>query len=421
MQEQAGLAKDRSTSPPSDGQGPRQQPIDADDPVVRLLLSLCSWPRDRATIDADELADEQGWSRALTLVKLHGLIPILYAAQREGCLSRDIPDPDALRRAYYVQAARAALALDELGDIAGALSRHGVPCIVLKGAASMLSIYRDPAMRVLSDLDLLVHLDDLDQAVAALEGAGYRKVVTTTSREDEWLSVMYFDGISMYRGRNLPIELHCSFLGGIGDADQAVSEAWERSVRLQLEGQALTALCPEHAFITAACHLYRNSHRSLPYMKDVADLLLLAQQVDEREGWNRLRDTCRRWSVEREVHGVCAFINAYLPATVPLGSGNPPAFTPADLAYALDRLEGRGRLTEGLAARLRLIGRLPSWQARCRFLWGLIAPSKEFLRWRYRIRDGRSLAPYYARHVLKAVKRTTMDAVLRARQRRRYR
>lgn len=391
------------------------------DGITRLLLSLCTWPRLRNPIAAEALADAATQAAALALVRTHALTPVLYAAACEGALDCPLPHPDALRRAYFLRAARAALAIEELDECVGALRSEGCSCTVLKGAASMLSIYPDPALRVISDLDLLVPLAELDRCVDALRGIGYAKVDTATSREDEWLSVMFFDGITMYRDRSLPVELHCSFLGGLGSAELAAAEARDQAVVLRADGPGILGLRPEHAFITAACHLHRNFHRSLPYLKDVADMALLAGRIDDQDGWELVWDTCRRWEVLSEVSGVAAFINRYLPLHVPVCHATEPPFTADDLVYALQRLQGRGRLTEGLAARVRLMGRLPSWQARARLLTGMVFPRPGFLRWRYHIHDQRSLAPYYVRHIFRALTRTTQDGLLRLCQRHRRR
>ncbi len=393
-----------------------------EDKYSRLLLSLCVWPAFRHKVDhrcGELCADE--WRRALGLARIHALTPILYAAAVEGWLGQPVPDMDALRRIYFVQGARAALALEELREVAEALSQTGVNMVALKGIASILSVYPDQALRALSDLDILIGLADLNKAVSALSALGYSKIDKATSAEDEWLTVMYLDGICLSRPRRLPIEVHCSFLGGLGDASKAVEDAWRNPVSLEAGAWSVLGLRPEHAFITAACHLHRNYSRALPYMKDVADLALLTKRIELQGSWERMWESARRWRVMDQVRGVAAFLNAYTPAHVPDCEDAKPAFSPTDLVYALERLEGRGRLSEGLAARMHLIGRLPSARARIRFLMGLVVPRAGFLRWRYRLGNDRAVAPYYALHIFRALVRTTEDIVLRARQGRRRR
>jgi len=352
----------------------------SEDRFTRFLLALCVWPAQRQIVSVDELVTEADWARALSLARIHGLTAILYAASAEGCASGPVPNPVALRRSYFVLAARATLALEELSGIAEALRVAGLPCLALKGAASMLSVYPDPALRPISDLDILIRHADLDSVVRALGPLGFRKIVKASSREDEWLSVMYLDGICITRGASLPVELHGSFLGGLGRPDAAIRDAWREAVALPGAGAAIMGLRPEYAFITAACHLHRNAARSLPYLKDVADLALLAARVAAGDTWDVVWEASARWGVRQEVRGVAAFMKAYLPISIPGCETASPSFAPADLAYALERLEGRGRLTEGLALKLQLMRRLPGTARRLRFLAGLAFPQAGFIR-----------------------------------------
>ncbi|MER3458636.1 MAG: hypothetical protein C4309_08450, partial [Chloroflexota bacterium] len=55
----------------------------------------------------------------------------------------------------------------------GALEAASIPAIVLKGPALALTIYPDPALRVIGDLDLLVRREQVEQAMAALHSLGY--------------------------------------------------------------------------------------------------------------------------------------------------------------------------------------------------------------------------------------------------------
>jgi hypothetical protein len=218
----------------------------------------------------------------------------------------------------------------------------------------------------------------------------------------------------------VPLEVHATFLGGTGDRRAAVRDAWDRSAEVETAtGETIRVMAPEHAYIAAACHLSRNASRSLPYMKDVADLLLLARATGAAEGWDRLWSSCAAWGVAEQVRGVAAFLNAHLGAQCPGVRGVAPAFTPAGLVHSLERLEGRGRLTEGLGLRLGLVGHLPGPGARVRFLFRLVFPQPDFIRWRYRLGAGEPLARHYARHLLKVLRRTCQDALLRVKQRRR--
>ena len=62
---------------------------------------------------------------------------------------------------------------EELHDILALFARHGVDVMPLKGAILSTSYYEDPALRPMSDLDLLVRPDHLTQAAVLLGQLGY--------------------------------------------------------------------------------------------------------------------------------------------------------------------------------------------------------------------------------------------------------
>jgi hypothetical protein len=76
---------------------------------------------------------------------------------------------DHLRRLRR-QAARWDLERDA---VLARLSKAGIPAVLLKGAVLRLTVYREPAERALSDLDLLVPREALQPALEILEAAGY--------------------------------------------------------------------------------------------------------------------------------------------------------------------------------------------------------------------------------------------------------
>lgn len=68
---------------------------------------------------------------------------------------------------------RNAAILAQLLDIGEILAAKGIEAVVLKGAAELLDpVCRDPGMRFLSDIDLLLAARDIETACAALEAVG---------------------------------------------------------------------------------------------------------------------------------------------------------------------------------------------------------------------------------------------------------
>ncbi len=159
------------------GDGVTRDATPTQDVQVRDLLYLCA----RAEFDTahtDQLAQIaarfRGWEELPAQAEVHGLAPLLYThLKRAG-----VQPPQETRRqlqALYLRHRRAnQIRGQELGRILAAFESSGIRAIVLKGAAVSHIIYPQPAMRPMSDLDLLVSPSDAQHGQELLAGLGYR-------------------------------------------------------------------------------------------------------------------------------------------------------------------------------------------------------------------------------------------------------
>ena len=134
-------------------------------PEWRLLLRACT---SAGVTDADVASSHSAepsfdWPGLVKTASQHDIGPLLYHALR----GRLVPG-DAARAAmavveaqYYATGLRNALLDRELHRLLDDWRSAGVPAIVLKGAALTATAYRNPALRPMRDLDILVHRPDL--------------------------------------------------------------------------------------------------------------------------------------------------------------------------------------------------------------------------------------------------------------------
>lgn len=148
----------------------------------RLLAALC-----RITPAVPGEADPPGTTTPpAALVEQamkEGLGPLLYRAIREGeAGTRQLPSTfagldegarAALRRTTLAEGLSQAIRLERLATILAELEAQGIPVVLYKGAAYVEQIYPEPALRPMSDLDLLVPGSRIAEATRCLEGLGY--------------------------------------------------------------------------------------------------------------------------------------------------------------------------------------------------------------------------------------------------------
>ncbi|MGI8623285.1 MAG: nucleotidyltransferase family protein [Solirubrobacteraceae bacterium] len=114
------------------------------------------------------------WDYLARAAERQGIVPLLQAwlARR-----RTIAVPPAvgaqLYNAYWTNHFRNRILLQELADILRAAAAGGVAVMPLKGAVLAPCYYATPALRPMSDLDLLVRPADAEALAALLRGRGY--------------------------------------------------------------------------------------------------------------------------------------------------------------------------------------------------------------------------------------------------------
>lgn len=103
--------------------------------------------------------------------------PVLYHHLSETGRLTALPpgEQKALQRAYADNARRNLILENELHRILAGFDRDHIPIMPIKGAISLLDpLYPSPALRVMSDLDLLVQPDRQEAARACLTAMGYQ-------------------------------------------------------------------------------------------------------------------------------------------------------------------------------------------------------------------------------------------------------
>jgi hypothetical protein len=332
------------------------------------------------------------WAALLGRAEAEQVGPLLHQAWHG---ARWLPPEAAgsLHRAYMQTGARNALVLRDLGRALDCLGRAGVPVLVLKGAALAEPVYRNPALRPMADIDLLVAPPDAQRALSALAETGRRP-----EREElaPGMRLRFDNEVALVAGDPLvtPIEIHWSLLDApFYQARLDQGWLWSTAAQATLAGRAAQVLGPEAELMYLCAHvaLHHGGH-GLLWHHDVAervhcagagldwplllaraaaaDLLLPLQTV--------LARVARDW-------GTC-----------------PPAAAWAQLlamrpSAAETRVFARRRAAgRAVAARFADdVAELPTWRQRLAFATRNLLPGPAYMRARYGVRHPLALALAY--------------------------
>ena len=185
-----------------------------------------------------------------------------------------------LAQSYYADAAQNALLLDELDQVLVALSRAGVPVIVLKGAALGRELYPDPALRPMNDLDLLVQPSKLRIAMKALEICGYQVLKST-----------YHVVLQGGPRQSVTIELHWNLIAASSDRmEKYLDGVWKRAIPLNADDSPAFRMHPADCILYLCAHLIWQHSQERARLLWFYDLYLLLQRYGQQMDWGELAD-----------------------------------------------------------------------------------------------------------------------------------
>ena len=166
----------------------------------------------------------------------------------------------------------------ELKRICDVFEKAQIPHIPLKGSV-IRTLYPEPWMRTSCDIDVLVHEEDIDQAIQALVDVGYRA-------EDNW---NYHD-ISLHSESGVHLELHFSIKENIKELDAVLSGVWEYAHPLM--DSVRYELSPEFVVFYTVAHMSYHFVSGGCGIRPFADLWYINKKLDYDE--KKVIELCRQ-------------------------------------------------------------------------------------------------------------------------------
>ena len=112
------------------------------------------------------------------MAALQGVTPLVAYNLVTNDSPVQIPQPyfDQLNQTYRQTLYRNMVLTGELTSVLTAFRNRGVEVITLKGTTLAEILYGNPALRTVSDMDLLVHPADIPLSASILRELGYKKL-----------------------------------------------------------------------------------------------------------------------------------------------------------------------------------------------------------------------------------------------------
>lgn len=248
------------------------------------------------------------WAGVLSEARSEGVAALLHRILRE-----EASVPEAARaelKNYYilntlrVEAFRAGAA-----GVLAAAGRAGLRVALTKGGRLMETVYGDPGLRPVSDLDLVVHPADWGAFRRILDAEGFKNAsplaVSPQRGRLRWVFSPYFR-----RGR-VDLELHFAPLGvhlPLVDEDAI----WASTRTLRIGGTDARVLAAEHELAYLCAHALQHSFSRLLWLVDIAEAC-----GREKIDGEALIAFCRREGLAAPVHHAFRIVDRLWPGCVP--------------------------------------------------------------------------------------------------------
>ncbi len=215
-------------------------------------------------------------------------------------------------RAEVIRTARRAIFFRaEFQRLAAALAPHRVPLMALKGLHLGHLVYASPALRSMSDWDVMVPEAHLGRAAAVVRAMGYAPLQDLKAAQTE------LEGHHLPRmaKAGLGVEIHWRL------ADEDVpplttgDELWQRARPFPGVPNGWV-LCPEDALIHVCSHAAL-AHLLTFGVRPLCDVRALLHTHGQTLDWNAIADRAKAWRCERAVAATLALASECLGLELP--------------------------------------------------------------------------------------------------------
>jgi hypothetical protein len=253
--------------------------------------------------------DAAGWAAFADTAARHGVSALAHRA----LAGRGTVPSDVLRslEAHTLKNRLRNMRLyAHLAELLAALHAASIDVVVLKGAFLAQAVYPDPALRAMSDVDLLVRERDLERAASALRAMGWREGDALPAGGHQ---------LPTFDREGVQVELHWTIEDDGAPFAIDIDGLWARAVPASIGRARALALAPEDLLLHLCLHTaYGHGWKQFDGgLRHLADIDAVVRHYGPAFDWDAFVDRALAWRVERTVWLCLATATGLLHATAP--------------------------------------------------------------------------------------------------------
>ena len=352
---------------------PRLAQVLPPDPTLVTLSALLS-----GKTPPDHFSDAE-WIELVANARRHRVASLLYWQLNRAGIQHNGREWDKLARAHTQHVRQYLKRKKAFQKIQAVLHQAEIPTVWLKGFALAHSIYPNPALRSMRDLDVLVPHAQRETALALVQALGYQLDSPAHSAATQAMWHHYH-----LRGE-VAVELHYALIGlrsKILPASQ-LKWFWTQTRAIQHSAMEFIAFTPEAELLYLCAHAILQHGETEFLLQRYLDLHLLIEKNPALD-WQLILERAieLRWTyaVERALAITRAYFGTRLSENF-LADLQTRRRADEDAGTALLILPDATRL-EATQSFMHGMNRAEKWK----WFWGLLFPTPAYMRWRYKIR-----------------------------------
>lgn len=179
-----------------------------------------------------------------------------------------------IENSYYRTIASNLIKLEAATNVFRAFKQKGILAVPLKGIALIETLYHNPALRPMTDIDLLIEAEDIEKIKIALNNIGY-----------DFISYDRGSYNFMHTEHNIMLDLHTKFTRYEMLFNINKDEIYRRLQTVNFNDQIqVNVLCPEHQVIHIALHIAPGLYSDLNVI-NILDLYHLLNNPENPVDW----------------------------------------------------------------------------------------------------------------------------------------
>jgi hypothetical protein len=197
--------------------------------------------------------------------------PLLYRTLDATC-PQAVPQDvlDQLRSRFRANGRRNVLLTGELLGLLRTLTAQGIPAVPYKGPLLAVHTYGNLALREFSDLDVLIHKDDVPGAKDVMASLGYRHLEELTGAQEEAYLRSQCEYIFMNDTGTI-VELHWALVPRKITFSLDPEDLWTRLESVDLGGSTVPTFSQEDTLLILCVHGSKHRWKRLAWVCDVAE------------------------------------------------------------------------------------------------------------------------------------------------------